>query len=196
MGNLNSVAHALDYLDVPNVFVREGAALDDVSGIVLPGVGAFGEAMHRLDALDLIEPLTAAVIDRKAPVLGICLGMQIMAESSSEGGHHAGLGWIGGTVERLEVEKLKLPHVGWNDVAARAGEILFENTQAGAHFYFDHTYSLRCADDLVVATVNYERPVVAAVRLGNIFATQFHPEKSQRQGLRLLRNFTNQVFAC
>jgi len=126
------------------------------------------------------------------PVFGICLGMQMFAEQSTEGGLHEGLGWVKGKVERIpEAPNVRIPHVGWNDLERDSESIMFKNIDETATFYFDHSFALTCDDSIVAATVTYGSKIVSAIQHENIMATQFHPEKSQNNGLRLLRNFLN-----
>ena len=194
MGNLNSVAHAVRFLGYSTAVVRDAAGIENAAALILPGVGAFGEAMRRLQELALVEPLTEQVMDAGKPVLGICLGMQIMGRYSTEGGKHQGLGWIPGYVDRIpEAQGIRLPHVGWNGVEANSNALLFKNIPQETNFFFDHSYCLFCDESIVEATAIYGSSIIAAVRKDNILATQFHPEKSQNNGLRVLRNFLNFV---
>ena len=194
MGNLRSVANAIQTLGHSPRITRDADAIASARALVLPGVGAFNEAMSRLDALGLVAPLTRRVIDEATPFLGICLGMQLCAEHSTEGGFHVGLGWVKGSVDLIAGGRdIRLPHVGWNDVHWNEGEALFHNVAAGANFYFDHSYALECDAGIVAGTVEYDGTIIAALRKDNIFATQFHPERSQNNGLRVSRNFLNHV---
>ncbi len=191
MGNLGSVCNALAFLGAEAKVSNDAEEISQASAYVLPGVGAFGEAMARLEELHIIEVLTEQVIDAGKPFLGICLGMQLLARDSQEGGHHEGLGWIDGQVIRLTEERgVRVPHVGWASLEA-SDDPLFARTGEGASFYFDHSYHLVCDDTLVTATCDFGSPVIAALRKDNIFGVQFHPEKSQRSGLKLLRGFLN-----
>ncbi|MBL8806877.1 MAG: imidazole glycerol phosphate synthase subunit HisH [Rhodospirillales bacterium] len=190
MGNLGSVRHAFEFLGHRAVATSDPETAGSADAIVLPGVGAFRLAMDNLNSGGLAAALARTVLDRGTPFLGICLGMQLIAREGTEGGVHAGLGWIEGRVTRLEPgEGRRVPHVGWAHVSG-AGGGLIDGIEPGAGFYFDHSYHLECAAELVVARCAGAFDCVAAVRRANIFATQFHPEKSQRSGLRLLRNFT------
>jgi len=190
MGNIGSVVNAFDRLGERCVVSREPAALRRARGIILPGVGAFAAAMANIRALRLDEAMTARVIGDRIPFLGICLGLQLIARDSVEHRFTTGLGWIDGHVVRMEpAGGLPVPHVGWNDVESRRTSRLFARVADTAHFYFDHTYALETPSDDVVATCRYGGSYVAAVERDNIFAVQFHPEKSQRNGLRVLRNF-------
>ena len=194
MGNVGSVAHALDYLGGTYFISSKKADLERADAFILPGVGAFGSAMDNLKGLDLPDALGTQVLAKKKPFFGICLGMQLLAHDSTEGGLHAGLGWIEGHVVDIQPGKgLRVPHVGWNNVKIDQSSSLFRRIDEGAHFYFDHSFHLECNDDLVVSTYEYSSTNVAAIHRENIFATQFHPEKSQRNGLKILRNFLNFV---
>jgi glutamine amidotransferase len=161
--------------------------------IVLPGVGAFGDCMAGLRAIPgMIEALRDSVLERGTPFLGICVGMQLMATVGHEFGAHAGLGWIEGKVTRLAPSDpgLKIPHMGWNALDIVRPHPVFEGIENGSDVYFVHSYALqpRNGGD-IVAVADYGGPVVAAVARGNIAGVQFHPEKSQSVGLKLLGNF-------
>jgi len=193
MGNLASVVKALERSGA-EVRVTQGAAeVGAAAGVVLPGVGAFRDAAARLDESGLGD----AVLERIAagtPFLGVCLGLQLLFESSAEGGRRPGLGVLPGTVERLETS-LKVPHIGWNDLDwGPAGAGMARGLPAPATVYFVHSYAAVPADPSVVAaTTDYGGPVVAAVARDNVWAVQFHPEKSSRVGLALLAAFVANV---
>ncbi|MEQ8196103.1 MAG: imidazole glycerol phosphate synthase subunit HisH [Rhodospirillales bacterium] len=192
MGNLQSVANAVARLGYEPVVTFRKADIENAPALIVPGVGAIGEAMKRLKNLRLVDILNERVVKKGIPVFGICLGLQMFAESSNEGGDHECLGWIKGKVERIpEAPGVRIPHVGWNDLERRSGAFLFRNIDADATFYFDHSYALSCDDSIVTATATYGGSIIAAVHQGNVVATQFHPEKSQNNGLRILRNFLN-----
>jgi len=161
--------------------------------IVLPGVGAFADCMAGLRRLPgMVEALSEAVIGRGIPFLGICVGMQLLAEVGREFGDHPGLGWVKGEVVRMTLADpaLKIPHMGWNELAFPRPHPLFAGLEPGAHVYFVHSYVIRPADSgEVLATTDYGGPFAAAVGRGNIVGTQFHPEKSQAAGLAILGNF-------
>ena len=169
---------------------REVAAADR---IVLPGVGAFAACMNGLAALPgMIEALTRAVRERGRPLLGICVGMQLLAERGHEHGSHPGLGWIAGEVTRLAPpdRTFKVPHMGWNDVTPRRAHALVDGIAAGAQAYFVHSYHFSPSDRSdIVATTDYGGELVAIVGRDNVAGTQFHPEKSQEAGLRMIANF-------
>ncbi|MEL0106312.1 MAG: imidazole glycerol phosphate synthase subunit HisH [Rhodospirillaceae bacterium] len=192
MGNLQSVANAVGRLGYNPIVTFRRADIEKSGSLIIPGVGAFGEAMKRLNNLRLIELLNDRVLKDGIPIFGICLGMQMFAEQSTEGGLHEGLGWVKGKVERIpEAPNVRIPHVGWNDLERDSESIMFKNIDETATFYFDHSFALTCDDSIVAATVTYGSKIVSAIQHENIMATQFHPEKSQNNGLRLLRNFLN-----
>ncbi|PPR22996.1 MAG: hypothetical protein CFH39_00927, partial [Alphaproteobacteria bacterium MarineAlpha10_Bin2] len=161
--------------------------------IVLPGVGAFADCKRGIEALPgMLDALQEAVIDRRVPFLGICVGMQLMARFSFENGRHEGFGWIDGDVVAVvPANGLKVPHMGWNDLAVAApGHAVLAGLESGTHAYFVHGYHLRCAEPAdVIATVAYGETLSAVVGRDNMIGTQFHPEKSQQAGLRLIANF-------
>jgi imidazole glycerol-phosphate synthase subunit HisH len=194
MGNLLSVYNALETLGATVRICQSPDELLDVDRIVLPGVGAFRDCMLNLQSKGFTTVLEEMVIHQGKPILGICLGMQAMARRSFEGGEHRGLGWFEADVVRLQPNNssLRVPQVGWNDILYRSQSPLFLGLTTSPDFYFVHSYYMKCEDDLDVdATCDYGGSVTAAVRKNNIFATQFHPEKSQDYGLQILDNFLN-----
>lgn len=192
-GNLRSVARAFGKAGAEVHVTADPGALAQASHIVLPGVGAFGDCMRGLSAISgMRESLEEAVLHRKKPFLGVCVGMQLLFEEGHEHGVHAGLGWLPGAIMPLAPRPapLKIPHMGWNALEFSASQPLFAGISPGDHAYFVHSYhALAGHVQDVVATVDYGGPVVAAVARGNIFGTQFHPEKSQETGLKLIANF-------
>ncbi len=160
--------------------------------IVLPGVGAFAACMEQLEAHGVVLPIQHAVFERKVPFLGICVGMQLLATRGLEFGETKGLGWIAGDVRRLVPSgpQFKIPHMGWNALTGVADHPLFEGLSDGAHMYFTHSFALYPTDpDQTIASVDHGGLFTAAVASGNVAGVQFHPEKSQTAGLRLLANF-------
>lgn len=188
MGNRASVQNALGFLGYESVVTQDPAVIALASHLILPGVGAFGDGIKAIRERGL-DRVMAEEIAKGKPLLGICLGMQLLASKGEEGGSFEGLGLIPGIVKLLSAGELRIPHVGWNDVISNAGESLFVGTEPNV-FYFVHSFAL-VADEGndVVATCEYGRPFAAAVRRGNVMGVQFHPEKSQASGLRLLKNF-------
>jgi glutamine amidotransferase len=188
-GNLRSVQKAFEHLGAAAVVTDDPGAVAAAERLVLPGVGAFGDAMRELRRRGLVEPIVAHLrADR--PFFGICMGLQLLFETGWEGGRHEGLGVLAGDVARFELPPgFKVPHMGWNTVAWRAGGRP-AGVADGEHFYFVHSYRARPRDESVIAAeTDYGGPFCAAVSTGRLFATQFHPEKSQAAGLRLLRAF-------
>jgi glutamine amidotransferase len=189
-GNLRSVLHALHYLGVGDIRVVRGPRdLREVDKIILPGVGAFGAGMQKLHEQDLVEPIKNAVFAGK-PYLGICLGMQFLFERSDEMGNYTGLGLLPGYVTRFEPQPgLKIPHMGWNQLQLKRASPLMAGADAG-YAYFVHSYYCAPAEQSdVVATVDYGGAFTAVVQRDHIYGVQFHPEKSQQMGLRILANF-------
>lgn len=189
-GNFSSVRNALQYLDVEFVEVRSPSDLEGTSKLILPGVGAFATAMNRLSRMGMIDSLAEEVLVKKKQFLGICVGMQILAGLGHEFERLEGLGWVEGDVRVMEPAPLPLPHIGWNDLDVTPDWPLVEGFEKPPTVYFVHSYSLNPVDDSVVAaTCEYGTTVVAAVHKDNVHGVQFHPEKSQRDGLRILSNF-------
>jgi glutamine amidotransferase len=195
INNIGSVLRAFQHLGCKAKVLGDAAAVGEARGIVLPGVGAFGDGMAALRAQGLIKPLREAVRAGK-PLLGFCLGMQLLADSSEEYGHHEGLGLIPGEVTRLKPgPRERVPNIGWCDVTPHEGARLFQNVVAGTPFYFVHSYHLQCADSgHVAATMGFGgSSVTVAVERGNVFGLQCHPEKSQDAGLAVLDAFLSIV---
>jgi glutamine amidotransferase len=195
MGNVRSLRNALAYIDVDAEVTSEPGRILAADRLILPGVGAFGDAMKSLRQLSLPEALEEAVFRRGKPFLGICLGLQLLAESSTEHGVHTGLGWFEAEVKRFDLDStdLKVPHMGWNHVCASSSHPLFAKLPANSRdFYFVHSFHIELADSAnVTATSVYGYQFAAAIGKDNIFATQFHPEKSQDNGIQMLRNFAD-----
>ncbi len=195
MGNLWSVTSALKFLDAPHAISSDPSEIARADALLLPGVGSFRKAIDALRAKGLAEALHESVQIRKRKILGICLGMQLLAASGTEDGIRDGLGFIPGKIERFspeELGELKIPHIGFNQVSAPTESQLFKDLGETADFYFVHAFRL-LADGLPgkKGICHYGTDFVATYEQDNIFATQFHPEKSQTNGLRLLSNFLN-----
>lgn len=197
MGNVRSLRNAFEYLGEDVIVTSDRDELASADRIVLPGVGAFGDAMRAIRERDLQAFLTHQALEVKKPILGVCLGMQLFAKNSSEHGNHEGLGWIDADIRRLAVPApLKVPHVGWNELHFSPDDWLFKGIRSGeANFYFVHSFHMAChrGQDLI-ATTDYGSPVTAVVRSGNLIAAQFHPEKSQDNGLKMLGNWVQHTF--
>ena len=195
VGNTNSVLNAIKYLGYNKVTISDRKdIIEKADAIILPGVGAFEEAINNLKERKLDILLNEEVLVKKKPILGICVGMQLMATLSKENGIHKGLNWIEGEVKNLQLpKKYAVPHVGWNDVKVKKSEPLFDRNQESSHFYFDHSYYFDCDPKYLVAYCDYHIKVAAAIQKDNIFGVQFHPEKSQTNGLKLFRDFFNSI---
>jgi glutamine amidotransferase len=188
MGNVASVEKALKILGVSSGITKDRSEIENADFIILPGVGAFRQGMDNLEKFGLIELLDSEIILKKKPFMGICLGMQLIAEKGYEPVECRGLGWIGGEVRKIDQPGRSIPHLGWNEISARSNSLLSEFDKKD--FYFIHSYHFEVKDPLsVLATVNYGSDYVAAVQKDNIFAAQFHPEKSQTSGLALMKKF-------
>ncbi|MEY4241847.1 MAG: hypothetical protein RJA14_1543 [Pseudomonadota bacterium] len=193
LGNIGAFANLYKRVNVAAKVARTAEELADAERIILPGVGSFDHAMDLLDASGMRPTLEDLVINGKRPVVGVCVGMQILAEGSDEGTRE-GLGWIPGRVRHFSHAPsnadLPMPHMGWNDVRPRAGEQLFQGLETDARFYFLHSYYFECAEaEHVAAHTSYGLEFGCAVRSGHIHGVQFHPEKSHHYGARLLKNF-------
>lgn len=192
VGNLRSVQKALERVGASAVVTSDPAVLDASQGIVLPGVGAFGDAMANLRARRLRAPVSHQAQQGK-PLLGICLGMQLLFEESEEMGHYQGLGLLPGQVVRFPEGELKVPHIGWNQLRTMEGALL-QGIPTGAYAYFVHSYYVAPVEPVdVLATTRYGIEFAAVVGRGTIWGAQFHPEKSQEVGLRLLQNYARLV---
>jgi imidazole glycerol-phosphate synthase subunit HisH len=192
LGNIQAFADMYKRLNIKVRAARTAHELEDSERIILPGVGAFDWAMARLNGSGMRDTLDHLVKEKRTPVLGVCVGMQMMANSSDEG-ELAGLGWIPATVKRFDearfVQKTHLPHMGWNDAVPRSHDCLFQGME-DPRFYFLHSYYFAPESDAhVLATTDYNGQYASAVRSNNVFGTQFHPEKSHHWGMQLLKNF-------
>ncbi len=200
MGNLRSVQKAFEVVGHEAVVTRAPQVINDASHVVLPGVGAFADCMANLERYGLIEPIQRSIATGK-PFLGICLGLQLLFSESEEFGIHKGLGIVPGKVRRFpagngssgsngSVSRLKVPHMGWNAITVRREAPPLRGVEAGTQVYFVHSYYVEPLDPSVICTVtDYGAPFVSSIWRDNIFACQFHPEKSQSVGLRIVRNF-------
>lgn len=195
-GNLGSVVNALEHLGVPHVVTDDPAAILAADGVIFPGVGATADAMENLRARGLVSVLRA-VAEGDRPLFGVCVGQQVLFDTSYEGEPHPCLGILPGTVRRFpDTDALIVPHMGWNSVTLRRHHPLFDGIPDGTEFYFVHSYYCDPGDAaLVLGATDYDAPFAAAIARGNVLATQFHPEKSGRWGLEIYRNFARLVAA-
>lgn len=188
-GNIKSVEKALQYLGEEAVITRDAGEILMADKVILPGVGAFGDAMKKLNRYGLV-PVIHEVVEKGIPFLGICLGLQLMFESSEEAPGVEGLGLLKGKIVRIpEGDGLKVPHMGWNSLSFPKKGRLFAGIPENSYVYFVHSYYLQAEEDIVTATAEYGVTIHASVEKGNVFACQFHPEKSSHTGLTILKNF-------
>lgn len=189
MSNLRSVRHAFEYLGADAQLVDSPRELEHARALVLPGDGAFGPAMENLRAYGWLEPLRAA-IERGVPFLGICLGMQLLFDSSEENGAHQGLGILRGAVKKFPRDAGKIPQIGWNQLQLKPASKFLAGAPQNTFAYFVHSYYCDAKDENVIAArTEYGVSYASAVEAGNVWGAQFHPEKSGADGLRMLRNF-------
>jgi glutamine amidotransferase len=192
VGNIGAIINMADYLGIDAETSSDPDRIRKASKLILPGVGAFDKAMLTLQNRGLIDPLNDAALKRQIPVLGICLGMQLLARRSDEG-VQAGLGWVAADVLRISLppeSPLKVPHIGWLEVKPARKSALFDSAVRGERFYFDHGYYVQCdSPQDVAATIDYGSEICCAVNSGNVSGVQFHPEKSHRFGMRVLEAF-------
>ena len=192
LSNLTCVVSACRRLGFDPQVVTTGDQIGDASKVILPGVGAFGDAMANLSERGFVGPLDDAVLRERKPFLGICLGAQLICRSSDEFGRHEGLGWIDADVQRIDTrgESLRVPHSGWDDIEIIRDCALLADIEPGSLFYYTHSHAVYANDEQVVsAYCVYGAEFVSIMCKDNVFATQFHPEKSQKMGLKLLDNF-------
>jgi len=193
MGNIRSIVNALNYLGVSSRVTSSPQEVLQSEKLILPGVGSYYVAMQNLRELGLVDSLNEVALAKKRPILGICLGMQLLADSGNEDGETEGLGWISATVERFNFDNsaYRIPHVGFNSVILGKKSVLFDSLGDHPDFYCVHSYHMVCKDEENVSGwMDYHGNFVASVEKGNIYGTQFHPEKSQSNGLVVLNNFS------
>ena len=190
--NLGSIYQAIKKLGFDTKIVSEPKSLNDVDKIVLPGVGSFGQASFELKSKGWFDEIKEHVLQRKKCILGICLGMQMFASTGEEGSQSEGLGLLEGTVKHLRNIGCEspIPHVGWNDTQIRKADYLFKDIPNGIDFYYVHSYCLIPVNNNCISSItNYDQEFVASIEHENIFGTQFHPEKSSKAGIKILKNF-------
>ena len=194
VGNLFSISRSFEYIGLSSVITDDNKVIESASHIVLPGVGAFGDAVQKLEATGLIPTLDACV-KKGTPLLGVCLGMQLLFEKSYEYGEHKGLGYLKGEICPMEPDiksggyDLKVPHMGWNALQLKKDSAILKYTVNREHMYFVHSFYAKNCEDSLVAVVEYGIEVPAVVGSGNVFGCQFHPEKSGACGLKILKAF-------
>ena len=193
MGNLWSVASAVKYLGYEPQISNDFQIISSAKLLILPGVGSFRRAMESIKSAQIDKAIYAALVNKQTKILGICLGMQLLGKSSTEDGLTEGLGLVKNEITRLQslgTNPVKIPHIGFQRVEFNKNMHLFQNINVDSHFYFIHSYFMNTLkDDSRYATVDYGQKFAAAIESGQVFGTQFHPEKSQKAGLKLLENF-------
>ena len=196
LGNINAFTNIYKSLDIPFNIVNDIEELEGVKKLILPGVGAFDDAMNKFNDSGLRTPIEKMVLKNKIPILGVCVGMQMLGNASDEGTME-GLGWVDGEVKLFDTSNIphqtKLPHMGWNSISlVNENEPIFNQIKTRDRFYFLHSYYFKCNDDRqAVAQTNYGFNFSCALRKDNIYGVQFHPEKSLKNGIKLLYNFAN-----
>ena len=193
MGNIRSVHNSFNKMGAKVKSSNSKKDISQADAIILPGVGAFGKAMQSLNKLNLVNPILDFALEKKKPILGICLGMQLLADSSEENGLNKGLGLIPGEVRKIKCkEGLRLPHIGWNELDIQKESPLFHDIKEDS-FYFVHSYFFKSHSKYISATTDYGYKITSAIQNENIFGVQFHPEKSQTGGMKLIKNFISLI---
>jgi glutamine amidotransferase len=195
MGNLGSIVNMLKKVGAEAIITSEASVVETADKIILPGVGAFDNGMKNLNQLGLLPVLNRKAVEDKIPVLGICLGMQLLTKGSEEG-DLPGLGWVDAETVKFRFDKaepaLKIPHMGWNSVTINRKAGILKEMNGDSRFYFVHSYYVRCNEESdILATTHYGHEFTSAIRRGNIMGTQFHPEKSHKFGMNVFRNFVS-----
>lgn len=190
MGNLKSVISAIRYLGYDDIILSNDiSVLKEADKLILPGVGNYARAMCKINSLNLVSGIRRLALDEKKPILGICLGMQLMGRSSTESGFNTGLGLIDGSVEIFNNRELKVPHVGYNQVTPCNSSRLYSGLGANPDYYFTHSFKMTSSADIGRSDCFYGKDFIASFEVDNIAGVQFHPELSQKNGLKLLKNF-------
>ncbi|MFH0861089.1 MAG: imidazole glycerol phosphate synthase subunit HisH [Candidatus Altiarchaeota archaeon] len=196
VGNLSSVSHKMGKLKIDAIISDDVKTLMDADKIILPGVGSFAAGMGNLRELGLIEILKRKVVEERTPILGICLGMQLFSKHSEEGDAD-GLGWVDCETKKFvfdDGKKLRVPHVGWNTLSVVKDSPLLDSVPADMTFYFTHSYHLSCREkDILIATTAYGYDFPSVIQKDNIFGVQFHPEKSHKRGMQIIKNFVDLI---
>lgn len=190
-GNVKSVYNLVKHLGYETVISNSKYEIQKATHLILPGVGSFASAMSKIKSNIPLNILNVDVLDKKKPILGICVGMQVMANKGYENGENIGLGWIDGTVRKINVSNSPLPHIGWNNIIIKKKSKLTSYLDKVNDFYFVHSYAYNTERDYIIAETDYEEQFPSIIKKDNIYGVQFHPEKSQKAGQQLLKNFLN-----
>jgi glutamine amidotransferase len=190
-GNVGSISNLLKYLKYDSVISNNIEEIKNASHVILPGVGSFGSSMSKINEKIPINILKHEIVQKGKPFLGICVGMQVLTESGFENGNYKGLGWIKGTVRKLEAKNLPLPHIGWNSIRVSVNNLLTKNLEDIDDFYFVHSYHCEIDNKYIISNTTYGQTFCSMLNYNNIFGVQFHPEKSQKAGLKIIKNFIN-----
>lgn len=192
LGNLMSLLYKFNKIGINATVSSDKKVIADAGKLILPGVGHFAKGMENIRKYDLIPVLNKRVLDEKTPILGICLGMQLLTRNSEEG-QIEGLGWIDAETKRFDLNGLKIPHMGWNTIEIKKKGHIFDGIEDNSRFYFVHSYHVCCKDKDVLATTNYGHDFASVIRKDNIYGVQFHPEKSHKAGMKIIKNFAGVV---
>ena len=193
-GNVKSVYNILEYLGYKTNITNDQKIINEASHLILPGVGSYGACIKKIKSKIGFDLIKNQVLDKKKPFLGICVGMQVLASKGFEYGENKGLNLISGRVNKIDTSELPIPHVGWNEINIKKNNILLDNIPDKSDFYFVHSYKFDLnLDENIIATTNYEKEFSCIVNKNNIYGVQFHPEKSQTFGIRLLNNFVKNI---
>ena len=190
-GNVGSISNLLKYLKYDSVISNNIEEIKNASHVILPGVGSFGSSMSKINEKIPINILKHEIVQKGKPFLGICVGMQVLTESGFENGNYKGLGWIKGTVRKLEAKNLPLPHIGWNSIRVSVNNLLTKNLEDIDDFYFVHSYHCEIDNKYIISNTTYGQTFCSMLNYNNIYGVQFHPEKSQKAGLKIIKNFIN-----
>ena len=191
-GNVKSVFNICKYIDDNTVISNDIENIKKCSHIILPGVGSFKSSMDKIKKNLPLEEIMSQIVNKQKPILGICVGMQVLANIGYEFGECPGLGLIDGLLKKLETDEYPLPNIGWNNVVVEKDSLLFKKLEKDNSFYFIHSFAFIAKNqDNIIASSLYEQKFVSAIQKENIFGVQFHPEKSQKSGIQLLKNFIN-----
>jgi imidazole glycerol-phosphate synthase subunit HisH len=188
-GNVKSVLNIVKHIGCEVIISNKITDIKSATHLILPGVGAFGTAINKIKSQIPLRELEVEVLQKKKPFLGICVGMQVLLEKGFEHGVYDGLGWIPGSVKKIKAKMLPLPHIGWNDVIIKKESILFQDLNDVNDFYFVHSYAVEINSHYVLTETQYENKFCSSLQKDNIYGVQFHPEKSQRAGQKLIMNF-------